>query len=99
MQRQFQVSDGLEEYDPHPVPRAGAEKTHARLAVHPQRPLCGRVGANLLYTLIISINSFHGRGFFPAGFLSMLPMAVCAAFEAIISLTIEMSFIATFTHR
>ena len=52
-----------------------------------------------LYAFIISINSFHGRGFFPAGFLSMLPMAVCAAFEAIISLTIEMSFIATFTHR
>ncbi len=46
-----------------------------------------------------SINSLHGRGFFPAGFLSMLPMAVCAAREAIISLTIEMSFIATFTHR
>ena len=31
--------------------------------------------------------------------LSMLPMAVCAACETIISLTIEMSFIATFTHR
>ncbi len=46
-----------------------------------------------------SINSFHGLGFFHAGFLSMLPMAVCAAREAIISLTIEMSFIATFTHR
>jgi hypothetical protein len=52
-----------------------------------------------LYAFIISINSFHGRGFFPAGFLSMLPMAVCAACETIISLTIEMSFIATFTHR
>jgi hypothetical protein len=52
-----------------------------------------------LYAFIISINSFHGRGFFPAVFLSMLPMAVCAAFEAIINLTIEMSFISTFTHR
>ena len=52
-----------------------------------------------LYAFIISINSFHGRGFFPAGFLSMLPMAVCAAFEAIISLTIEISCIANFTHR
>jgi hypothetical protein len=52
-----------------------------------------------LYAFIISINSFHGRGFFPTGFLSMLPMAVCAAFEAIISLTIEMSYIAAFTHR
>jgi hypothetical protein len=53
---------------------------------------------SLLYAIISTI-SFHGRGFFPAGFLSMPPMAVCAAFEAIISLTIEMSFIATFTHR
>jgi hypothetical protein len=57
------------------------------------------VGANLLYALVISINSFHGRGFFPAGFLPTLPMAVCAACEAIIGLTIEMSSIATFTER
>ncbi len=52
-----------------------------------------------LYALIISIISFHGRGFFPAGFLPTLPMAVCAACEAIIGLTIEISFIATFTQR
>jgi hypothetical protein len=45
--------DGLEEYVPHPVPRAGVEKTG-----------------------IISIISFHRRGFFPAGFLPTLPMAV-----------------------
>jgi hypothetical protein len=88
--------DGLEEYVPHSVPSAGAEKTHARLAAYPQRPICGRVGADLLYALIISINSFHGRGFFPAGFLPTLPMEVCAACEAIIGLTIEMSCIATF---
>jgi uncharacterized protein YjbI with pentapeptide repeats len=52
-----------------------------------------------LYALIISIISFHGRGFFPAGFLPTLPMAACAACEAIIGLTIEISFIATFTQR
>jgi len=52
-----------------------------------------------LYAFIISINSFHGRGFFPAGFLPTLPMSVCAACEAIIGLTIEISFIATFTQR
>jgi uncharacterized protein YjbI with pentapeptide repeats len=52
-----------------------------------------------LYALVISIISFHGRGFFPAGFLPTLPMAVCAACEAIIGLTIEISFIATFTQR
>jgi uncharacterized protein YjbI with pentapeptide repeats len=52
-----------------------------------------------LYALIISIISFHGRGFFPGGFLPTLPMAVFAACEAIIGLTIEISFIATFTQR
>ena len=52
-----------------------------------------------LYALIISILSFHGRGFFPGGFLPTLPMAVFAACEAIIGLTIEISFIATFTQR
>ena len=52
-----------------------------------------------LYALIISIISFHGRGFFPGGFLPTFPMAVFAACEAIIGLTIEISFIATFTQR
>jgi uncharacterized protein YjbI with pentapeptide repeats len=52
-----------------------------------------------LYALIVSIISFHGRGFFPGSFLPTLPMAVCAACEAIIGLTIEISFIATFTQR
>src|SRR6266566_9625906 len=50
-----------------------------------------------LYALIISIISFHGRGFFPGGFLPTFPMAAFAACEAIIGLTIEISFIATFT--
>ena len=52
-----------------------------------------------LYALVVSIISFHGRGFFPGGFLPTLPMAVCAACEAIIGLAIEISFIATFTQR
>jgi uncharacterized protein YjbI with pentapeptide repeats len=52
-----------------------------------------------LYALVVSLISFHGRGFFPGGFLPTLPMAVCAACEAIIGLTIEISFIATFTQR
>ena len=52
-----------------------------------------------LYALVVSIISFHGRGFYPGGFLPTLPMAVCAACEAIIGLTIEISFIATFTQR
>ena len=52
-----------------------------------------------LYALVVSIISFHGRGFFPGGFLPTFPMAVCAACEAILGLTIEISFIATFTQR
>lgn len=52
-----------------------------------------------LYALVISILSFHGRGFYPGGFSPTFPMAVCAACEAIIGLTIEISFIATFTQR
>ncbi len=58
-----------------------------------------RASISPLYALIISIISFHGRGFFPGGLLPTLPMAVFAACEAIIGLTIEISFIATFTQR
>ena len=61
--------------------------------------LLAQASVSPLYALIISIISFHGRGFFPGGFLPTLPMAVFAACEAIIGLTIEISFIATFTQR
>lgn len=51
---------------------------------------------------VFSIMSFHGRGFFPA--LSQEtnlhnPLVMLAAFEAIVGLLIENSFIATFTGR
>ena len=52
-----------------------------------------------LYALLVSISSFHGRGFFPAGFLPTMPMTALGACEAIIGVTIEISFIATFTQR
>jgi len=52
-----------------------------------------------LYALLVSIISFHGRGFFPSGFLPTMPMVVLGACEAIIGVTIEISFIATFTQR
>lgn len=52
-----------------------------------------------LAALIISIIAFHGRGFFPGSFLPTLPMAVLGACEAMIGVTIEISFIATFTQR
>jgi Pentapeptide repeats (8 copies) len=49
--------------------------------------------------LILSVSSFHGRGFFqPAQSLGD-PVAILAASEAVFGLFIEVSFIATFTQR
>jgi hypothetical protein len=49
--------------------------------------------------LVLSVSSFHGRGFFQP--LQSLgdPVAILAAMEAVIGLFIEISFIATFTQR
>ena len=62
----------------------------------------GKLGGSPISPLaagVISVASFHGRGLFPAGFAPTFPMAVLGACEAIIGLTIEISFIATFTQR
>src|SRR5258706_5813865 len=52
--------------------------------------------------IVYSLTSFHGRGFFP-GLQSRPslhdPLVMLAAFEAVIGLFIEISFIATFTQR
>jgi len=49
--------------------------------------------------LVLSLTSFHGRGFFP-GFLSLGDwVARLGAVEAVIGLFIELVFIATFTQR
>ncbi len=51
---------------------------------------------------VFSLTSFHGRGFFPGlGSENSLhnPLVIMAAFEAVIGLLIEISFIATFTQR
>lgn len=50
-------------------------------------------------SLVFSVTSFHGRGFFPGGIRLDDPMVVVAAVEAIWGLLIELSFIATFTQR
>jgi len=50
-------------------------------------------------SLVFSVTSFHGRGFFPGGIVLDDPITIMAAIEAIIGLTIEISFIATFTQR
>jgi hypothetical protein len=49
--------------------------------------------------LVLSVSSFHGRGFFPAVPSLGDPVAIVAAAEAIIGLFIELVFIATFTQR
>ena len=51
---------------------------------------------------VFSLMSFHGRGFFPSlsGESNLHnPLVVLAAFEAVIGLFVEISFIATFTQR
>lgn len=52
-----------------------------------------------LVACLISVTSFHGRGIFPGGIVASQPMAILGAIEAVIGLTIEISFIATFTQR
>lgn len=49
--------------------------------------------------LIVSLTSFHGRGFFAEQFKPGDPLATYAAAEAVVGLVIEASFIATFTQR
>jgi uncharacterized protein YjbI with pentapeptide repeats len=53
-----------------------------------------------LEAFILSLTSFHGRGFFPGTNLTLSdPRVILAAFEAVVGLLIEISFIATFTKR
>jgi hypothetical protein len=49
--------------------------------------------------LILSISSFHGRGFFQPLQSPGDPIAALAAIEAVVGLLIEVTFIATFTQR
>lgn len=49
--------------------------------------------------LVLSVSSFHGRGFFTSGISLSDNLARLAAVEAIIGLLVEITFIATFTQR
>ncbi len=49
--------------------------------------------------LVLSVSSFHGRGFFASGISLGDTLARLAAGEAIIGLLLEITFIATFTNR
>ncbi len=48
---------------------------------------------------VLSISSFHGRGFFTSTIQLGDPLAIVAAFEAVFGLFIELVFIATFSRR
>jgi hypothetical protein len=51
-----------------------------------------------LEAFVFSLTSFHGRGFFHGNNIPLSdPRVVLAAFEAVVGLLIEISFIATFT--
>lgn len=49
--------------------------------------------------LVLSLSSFHGRGFFPQTLSLGDPFAIIAAIEAVIGLFIEIILIATFSRR
>ena len=49
--------------------------------------------------LVLSVSSFHGRGFFQPVQSLGDPVAFLASIEAVFGLLIEISFIATFTQR
>jgi Pentapeptide repeats (8 copies) len=49
--------------------------------------------------LVLSVSSFHGRGFFTNTINLGDPLAIVAAFEAVSGLFIELIFIATFSRR
>lgn len=59
------------------------------------------VGSQLspLESLIFSLTSFHGRGFFISSIKLGDPLSVVSALEAVVGLIIEISLIATFTQR
>jgi uncharacterized protein YjbI with pentapeptide repeats len=48
---------------------------------------------------VLSVSSFHGRGFFTSTIQLGDPLAIVAAFEAVFGLFIELVFIATFSRR
>lgn len=50
-------------------------------------------------SVVFSMTSFHGRGFFPGGIALDDPLTILAALEAFVGLLIEVTFIATLTQR
>ena len=58
------------------------------------------VSLSPLELVVFSMTSFHGRGFFPGGDIRLSnPIVVLAAIEAFVGLVVEVTFIATLSHR
>ena len=52
-----------------------------------------------LAAIVLSLSSFHGRGFFPSAIPLDSPLSLLAAIEAVVGLLVEIAFITTFTQR
>lgn len=63
------------------------------------KPTAVRGWGALWGAFILSVTSFHGRGFFPGTLPPNNVAAVAAALEAVVGFVLEVSFIATFTRR
>jgi uncharacterized protein YjbI with pentapeptide repeats len=59
----------------------------------------GQPSLNIGEAIVLSLSSFHGRGFFTNTIQLGDPLAYAAAFEAVSGLFIELIFIATFSRR
>jgi Pentapeptide repeats (8 copies) len=59
----------------------------------------GQPSLNIGEAIVLSLSSFHGRGFFTNTIQLGDPLAYAAAFEAVSGLFIELVFIATFSRR
>jgi uncharacterized protein YjbI with pentapeptide repeats len=59
----------------------------------------GQPSLNIGEAVVLSLSSFHGRGFFTNTIQLGDPLAYAAAFEAVSGLFIELIFIATFSRR
>ncbi|HEV8191734.1 MAG TPA: hypothetical protein VGP82_09655 [Ktedonobacterales bacterium] len=81
----------------------GARYAFAPSAAQRLEPVCYQLAAvapvHWYEALMLSLSSFQGRGFFPSQFGLGDPLAIVAAFEAVLGLFIELILNATFSNR
>lgn len=90
------------------TPTYGARALNTRVPRYelPEQEMLPRIAYSLIHDeLMLDGNArppFHGRGFFPSlgsEYSLHNPLVIMTAFEAVVGLLIEISFIATFTQR